>query len=375
MAEPTPKKPFETAAVVQTKELRKEWMWLREVAMSLCRFVAILGGYLCVAILFYAHEEEDWTAVDAIYFGMMTCSTVGYGDISPSEGFVNRGFTCGMIFVGIVAVFPVAGGALSPLFNPITLAGRQALERLFPQETVDLDGDGVADYRIPRHPLIYYSKCILPSLLLNLVVQLASAGVFCALEEWDFGSAFYHCIVTGTTVGYGDVTIVTQSGRMWASVHMLIAVAMIAELISTIGSAVDERRMLLGRVAQLERQLDDDLVNKVMASARDLRPAVDHSQGLTELEYALAMLITLGVVDVARVRPFLKAFRRLDVNNDGLLNGDDLRIMSALSPAQLGALQRANSKRRLHRDKTREVCQVVPSMPPSGQDAWAGEPT
>ena len=35
----------------------------------------------------------------------------------------------------------------------------------------------------------------------------------------------------------------------------------------------------------------------------------------------------VGVVDVARVQPFIKAFRRLDVTADGHLNEADLKLL------------------------------------------------
>ena len=49
----------------------------------------------------------------------------------------------------------------------------------------------------------------------QVLLQLVSAAVFVQLEEeWDYGDAIYHCIVTATTVGYGDVSIATQRGEL-----------------------------------------------------------------------------------------------------------------------------------------------------------------
>ena len=42
------------------------------------------------------------------------------------------------------------------------------------------------------------------------------AGIFTSIEDWDYGTAMYHCLVTMTTVGYGDITIVHQSGKVTA---------------------------------------------------------------------------------------------------------------------------------------------------------------
>ena len=60
-------------------------------------------------------------------------------------------------------------------------------------QMIDIDEDGEADFPIPRHPIIYYSKYLAPYLLLNIAVQLISAAIFCALEGWTYSIALYHC--------------------------------------------------------------------------------------------------------------------------------------------------------------------------------------
>ena len=52
-------------------------------------------------------------------------------------------------------------------------------------------------------------------MLLNLAVQLAFSGIFSAVEGFRyFGDAFYHCLVTATTVGYGDVSIESDGQQL-----------------------------------------------------------------------------------------------------------------------------------------------------------------
>ena len=62
---------------------------------------------------------------------------------------------------------------VSTLSAPFNSHSRKLLSRLFPD---DKTGE-------PR-PFIFYFKNLLPSLLLNIALQLLSASVFVLIEEW-----------------------------------------------------------------------------------------------------------------------------------------------------------------------------------------------
>ena len=277
-----------------------------EMIIDLMKAAAFLGLYSLAGILLYSLLEPEWTRIDAFYFCMMTMSTVGYGDISPSSD-VSRAFTLCMIVVGIVFVFVAVSNAIGHVSGPITRKGRQLMEKLFPQVGVSLDGTGKIDYYKPRPPAIYYLKNLTPSFMLSLVVQIFFAAVFTQLtgdddhEPWTFGLALYHCLVTSTTVGYGDVSNATQTGRLWASFHIIVAVALLGELLGTIGELAMNRAETLKRIACLERQFDRPLLNQLLERAVSMRPKVKRDgKGLTELEFVLAMCIELDVVQVSQ---------------------------------------------------------------------------
>ena len=77
---------------------------------------------------------------------------VGYGDLSP-EGAPMQAFTVVMIFVGVCFVFSQITAWIGALTGPLTARARQSLDRLFPEDLVDIDGDGLADYRVPHAPV------------------------------------------------------------------------------------------------------------------------------------------------------------------------------------------------------------------------------
>lgn len=189
---------------------------------------ALLTAIYCLIGGLVFSYGQGLTAIESIYFMVVTMSTVGYGDFSP-EGPWLRVFCVIWIFVAIFIVFPALTGAVVLFTGAWTKRGRKCLERIFPPTLVDVDGDGETDFKLPeRHAAWFFAKNLLPATFMWLVIQLASALGFVGLEGrwidvngWDFGSAFYHCVVTATTVGYGDMSIATDGGKMWACGHIL----------------------------------------------------------------------------------------------------------------------------------------------------------
>lgn len=263
-----------------------------------------------------------------MYFSMVTMSTVGYGDFSPDDNFWNRFFTVGTIILGVVAIFSSIASTFAELLQPFLNKSRQVMERFFPQKEVDIDGDGTYDFKMPRTPLIYYTKNMLPGIVLVVFCQIISSLIFMSIEEWDFGTAMYHCFVTATTVGYGDVKIAKQSGMRFAFFHILLSVCLLGALISNFGELKEERKKLLEKVSQLKRKLDPALMESLMLRAKEMRPDVDHNEGISELEFVLAMIIELEMVGEDDVKPFIGQFRALDQDGSGRLSLDDLKIIA-----------------------------------------------
>ena len=338
---------------------------------------------VCCAVMVTLERDQDWSVIDAAYFSMAVMSTVGYGDFYPSNS-GSRVFTVFMIVVGVLCIFSTIASVITKLTWPITTRGRNLLERMFPQIPVDPDGSGSDIFYKPRPPLIYYCKNLLPSVLITVILQCISAEIFVFIEGWDYGSALYHCIVTATTVGFGDVSIASQGGRAWSCVHILLSVALLGELISTFDELRSERKKSMARVKMLTTRLNQAMLDNLLVHAVTMRPLVKrdgsgnhlgwkrmgpvalrnppHSPtrraserilamravscaasvvtraspcyaspegvtraspsfvgtGLTELEFVLAMMIELEVVDIKQVRPFVKQFRVLDVGGNAV---------------------------------------------------------
>lgn len=69
----------------------------------------LLNNILFVGTMFYWRIEE-WSFIDSLYFSVMTLSTIGYGDLTPTTDF-SKMFTVVFTLIG-VAAFAAVGGKL-----------------------------------------------------------------------------------------------------------------------------------------------------------------------------------------------------------------------------------------------------------------------
>lgn len=73
-------------------------------------------------------------------------------------------------------------------------------------------------------------------LLTTLFVILFGTLFFHFVEGWRWLDSIYFCIITLTTVGYGDFTPVTDLGKIFNIVYILVGVGLILTFIKTVSS-------------------------------------------------------------------------------------------------------------------------------------------
>ncbi len=82
--------------------------------------------------------------------------------------------------------------------------------------------------------------------------------------------AFWWAVVTVTTVGYGDIYPITFEGRIIASIIMIIGIAILGILISTIGAQCIESKL------KNQRRKEENNI-KLM-----IKDKIDRLEGLTK---------------------------------------------------------------------------------------------
>lgn len=82
-----------------------------------------------------------------------------------------------------------------------------------------------------------------PLIFLSVLFILAVGMVFYhAVEGLSWVDAYYFCIITLTTVGYGDITPKTDIGKIFTTFYLFVGIGMIGLFINTIMSRAQERQ-------------------------------------------------------------------------------------------------------------------------------------
>ena len=157
--------------------------------------------------------------VDALYFTVVTLSTIGYGDIIPASNFTKL-FTCIFILVGFGFIDVLLNGLVTYVLDM--------------QEEILLDDVKftafIRNYVINKEKgrmRIRTKVC----LALGVVIVCLTIGTFTVhfLEKLSWVDSFYLSVTSVTTVGYGDHAFKTAAGRCFAIVWLLTSTLAVAK--------------------------------------------------------------------------------------------------------------------------------------------------
>lgn len=218
-----------------------------------------------------------------------------------------------------------------------------------PAHYVDITGDGTPDFKVPRRRPIFYGKGLAGPILMLLLFQFISAAIFTAVEpEWDLWSAWWYVMVTASTVGYGDQSVNKENtgALIWASIHILLSVGLLAAIIGDLEVLSEERQELLKQAACFEKCFQKETLQSL---------DIDQSGKLSKHEFVLSMLVKIGKLDPQKdLRVLENMYDRMDVNKKGSI---DLSSVEASDGLQMMGFQDAHKL--LQRCVGREVQQIM----------------
>ncbi|KAK7942850.1 uncharacterized protein PG986_011963 [Apiospora aurea] len=237
--------------------------------------------YLLLGALVFSKIEDGWDYLDAVYWADITLFTVGYGDFSPLST-LGRALLIPYALVGVISLGLVIGSIRSLMLDRgkrrldarmLEKERRQLLRRMRRRgkdgvlEPIGDFGPGAArtgpedaeksmwteferrqkEFELMRKIQNKASNrrrwtALAVSLSTWLVLWLVGAKVFQECERpyqgWSYFDAFYFCFTGLTTIGYGDLTPVSNSGKAFFVFWSLLALPTMTVLISNAGDTV-----------------------------------------------------------------------------------------------------------------------------------------
>ncbi|KAI1078071.1 hypothetical protein F5B20DRAFT_549092 [Whalleya microplaca] len=234
--------------------------------------------YLLIGALVFS-KIEGWNYLDAVYWADVTLFTVGYGDFYPETN-LGRALLMPYALVGVISLGLVIGSIRSLMLDRgkhrldarMLEKKRRRLIRRMTQKDKDgilepIDGDisdafpELASSKFPRTEFERRQKefqlmrkiqdqvskrrrwiAMAVSTTTWVLLWLVGAKIFQECEApyqgWTYFEAFYFAFTALTTIGYGDVTPVSNSAKAFFVFWSLLALPTMTVLISHAGDTV-----------------------------------------------------------------------------------------------------------------------------------------
>mmetsp|Transcript_5041 Transcript_5041/g.6528 ORF Transcript_5041/g.6528 Transcript_5041/m.6528 type:complete len:334 (+) Transcript_5041:72-1073(+) len=278
-----------------------------------------LISYFLVGWIAYCFVFEEFTFTDATYFLMVTLTTVGYGDLTPTSQ-ASRLFTLFFVLFGIAIV----AVALVEIAEYI-MKQRGALLKKTQADIIKKAGADEESVRVKTsNPFWERAKAFVHAHpIIGVTVNFGlyaviTGGIYAGIENWAFMDGVYFSIITGTTVGYGDISPTSVGGR-WLSVLFLpFAVIFVSTQLSQLAN------ILLGKSedSKLKALLAVDLSLEAL-----LNMDTDGDGEISEFEFLKFMLSSAGMADEDMLDTLHKRFLEMDADGSGSLTKEDILIL------------------------------------------------
>ncbi|CDP04516.1 unnamed protein product [Coffea canephora] len=278
--------------------------------------VIFLVAYISTGVLCFSVVRNQITGkktneiLDAIYFCVVTMTTVGYGDLVPNSN-LSKLLACILVFAGMTLVGLVLSKAADSILEKqeiLLVKATHLQEKLGKSEILKQ----VEAYKTE------YKFVVALSLLLLLII-LGTIFLY-EVEDLSLFDALYCVCATITTLGYGDKSFSTRAGRLFASFWILISTLCLAQVFYCLAELYTERR---------RRSLVKWVLTRKL-TITDLEAAdLDQDSTVSASEFILYKLKEMGKISEEDIAPVMQQFKNLDIDQSGTLTKSDLLLTTS----------------------------------------------
>ncbi|KAI3974618.1 hypothetical protein MKX01_029608 [Papaver californicum] len=254
--------------------------------------------YLIFDVTIYSFNKENFSVieihpVDALYFCVVTMSTIGYGDITPLTH-TTKVFACVFVLIGF--------GFIDILLSGLVNYALDLQETLFLATNHVSLGTRPTTSTSEGHRFLVIRNYIFDvekgrmrirmkvGLAIGVVILCIGMGatVLHFVEKLDVADSIYLSVMSVTTVGYGDKAFNTLQGRCFALLWLLLSTLAVARAFLYLPELrIDKRHRIMAK----------KILHKEI-TVRDLLAADINCNGfLSKSDYVIHKLKEMGKVN------------------------------------------------------------------------------
>jgi len=289
--------------------------------------------YWCTGYV-YGMYRRGWDFIDSFYFVAVTISTVGYGDETfRLHDDVDKLFGAMYVFVGVVII----GVALGVVVEALEAKAEERIQQLHDSyHHGDLDVGDAPTFNLKAERWRVIRDILWSFTLIGITLAIGTAVMMLLERDWSTSDAFYFCMITVTTVGYGDLLPTNSSAKLFVTFYILFGFSVLAQSLSAVG-AVPFRIRQLRKVERSLSLLKESLDEKQLASVCSCREVtkirsrsqIAKSQNapyIDRSEFVLWQLLKQDKVQMVDVQRCLNVFDKVDLDGSGRLDQADLDL-------------------------------------------------
>lgn len=217
-----------------------------------------LAVYLCAGTLCFYFFLEDIKGkktspvIDALYFSVVTITTVGYGDLSPNTSSAKI-----LVFVFVFTGMTLVGLIMNKVADYLAEKQEMLLVKALNKHQKN---DPSTEETVFNRPIF---KCLLGMAILS-VLMIIGAIFLHVVEDLDIIDSLFCVCTTVTTLGFGAESFRTKGGRAFGVLWILSSTLCLGQFFLYVTEVFmeDRQRALVNRIqTQGLANLDLEAVN------------------------------------------------------------------------------------------------------------------
>lgn len=267
---------------------------------------------------------EGWALDEALYFGVVTITTVGYGDFTPTTN-STRLITGFYVLLGAVLIWTTISYSIASISRQLRMSakkhtGSQVERGIF---------DRSVYWRRFLEGLAYFGLFVLMGTVFSTftiaktrrqALELQGAAEHTIGNDWATG--LYFTLITLTTVGYGEITPKSLPERAFMMIMMLLGIPLFASLLTRFTELIfsGETIQLRTLVTKLTREKFD----RIEALGAHLKNEGGRANQISEYQFMAYLLVANRVLNPEDVQVIMAPFYEHDKTKKGYLDATDI---------------------------------------------------